>query len=418
MVFGGHGSWAQGLYYPPLTGSTWNSITPAQLGWCPTGVDSVVTYAAQQDSKALLILHQGRMVVEEYFGTFTADSLWYWASAGKTLTAGLVGQAIAAGEINPALPSRTYLGAGWSSLTAQQEAAVQVWDHLKMTTGLNDGVANPDCILPSCLQYTSPAGTRWAYHNAPYTLLDSVLIHATGQNLNGLVQARIRPQTGIQGLFYPVGDNNVFVSKPRSMARYGLLIQGHGRWNGTAVLDSSWVHAMITPSQSINPSYGLLWWLNGQSAHRLPQSQFLFPGPLMPNAPADAVAALGKNGQILFVVPSLDLVVVRMGNSPNSVPVPFLLADELWKRLNKMLCLNEDQDTKDSGKSLEVIYTSGKSYVELNCGQLLRGTDALGRTVFTVEADAAGRALLPENLPSGWWVVRADDGRTARWATW
>ena len=418
MLFGGLDSWAQGLYYPPLTGSAWNSITPAQLGWCPTGVDSVVTYAAQQDSKALLILHQGRMVVEEYFGTCTSDSLWYWASAGKSLTAGLVGQAVAAGEIDLNLPSRAYLGPGWSSLSSAQETLIRVEDHLRMTTGLNDGVFNPDCTLPTCLQYLAPAGSRWAYHNAPYTLLDAVLIGATGQNLNALVQSRIRPQTGIQGFFYPSGDNNVFWSKPRSMARYGLLIQGHGRWNGTVVLDSSWVHKMTTPSQSLNPSYGLLWWLNGQSAYRLPQTQFLFPGPLLPNAPADAVAALGRDGQILFVVPSLDLVVVRMGNNPNSVPVPWLLANELWKRINKMLCLIQDQDTKDSGKSLKVIYTSGESYVPLDAGHKLWGTDALGRTVFTVEADAAGRALLPENVPAGWWVLRADDGRTARWATW
>ncbi len=418
MLFGGLDSRAQGLYYPPLTGSAWNSITPAQLGWCPTGVDSVVTYAAQQDSKALLILHQGRMVVEEYFGTFTSDSLWYWASAGKSLTAGLVGQAVAAGEIDLNLPSRAYLGPGWSSLSSAQETLIRVEDHLRMTTGLNDGVFNPDCTLPTCLQYLAPAGSRWAYHNAPYTLLDAVLIGATGQNLNALVQSRIRPQTGIQGFFYPSGDNNVFWSKPRSMARYGLLIQGHGRWNGTVVLDSSWVHKMTTPSQSLNPSYGLLWWLNGQSAYRLPQTQFLFPGPLLPNAPADAVAALGRDGQILFVVPSLDLVVVRMGNNPNSVPVPWLLANELWKRINKMLCLIQDQDTKDSGKSLKVIYTSGESYVPLDAGHKLWGTDALGRTVFTVEADAAGRALLPENVPAGWWVLRADDGRTARWATW
>jgi CubicO group peptidase (beta-lactamase class C family) len=381
-------------------------------------VDSVVTYAAQQDSKALLILHQGRMVVEEYFGTFTSDSLWYWASAGKSLTAGLVGQAVAAGEIDLNLPSRAYLGPGWSSLSSAQETLIRVEDHLRMTTGLNDGVFNPDCTLPTCLQYLAPAGSRWAYHNAPYTLLDAVLIGATGQNLNALVQSRIRPQTGIQGFFYPSGDNNVFWSKPRSMARYGLLIQGHGRWNGTVVLDSSWVHKMTTPSQSLNPSYGLLWWLNGQSAYRLPQTQFLFPGPLLPNAPADAVAALGRDGQILFVVPSLDLVVVRMGNNPNSVPVPWLLANELWKRINKMLCLIQDQDTKDSGKSLKVIYTSGESYVPLDAGHKLWGTDALGRTVFTVEADAAGRALLPENVPAGWWVLRADDGRTARWATW
>jgi CubicO group peptidase (beta-lactamase class C family) len=147
-------------------------------------VDSVVTYAAQQDSKALLILHQGRMVVEEYFGTFTSDSLWYWASAGKSLTAGLVGQAVAAGEIDLNLPSRAYLGPGWSSLSSAQETLIRVEDHLRMTTGLNDGVFNPDCTLPTCLQYLAPAGSRWAYHNAPYTLLDAVLIGATGQNLN------------------------------------------------------------------------------------------------------------------------------------------------------------------------------------------------------------------------------------------
>jgi len=248
--------------------------------------------------------------------------------------------------------------------------------------------------------------------------LDSILINATGQNLNGLVQNRIRAQTGIQGFFYPFGDNNVFVSKPRSMARYGVLIQGHGRWNGSAVLDSSWVHAMISPSQNINPAYGLLWWLNGQSAHRLPQSQFLFPGPLLPNAPSDAVAALGRDGQILFVVPSLDLVVVRMGKSPASVPVPWLLADELWKRLNRMLCLTQSEGTGSLGKSLEVVYTSEGSYVELDAGQRLWGTDALGRTVFNLQADPAGRVHLPGNLPAGWWVLRADDGRTERWTTW
>jgi hypothetical protein len=138
----------------------------------------------------------------------------------------------------------------------------------------------------------------------------------------------------------------------------------------------------------------------------------------MPNAPSDAVAALGRDGQILFVVPSLDLVVVRMGKSPASVPVPWLLADELWKRLNRMLCLTQSEGTGSLGKSLEVVYTGEGSYVELDAGQRLWGTDALGRTVFNLQADPAGRVHLPGNLPAGWWVLRADDGRTERWTTW
>ncbi len=41
-----------------------------------------------------------------------------------------------------------------------------------MTTGLDDGVPDVDCMLPSCMIYKADAGTRWAYHNAPYTILD------------------------------------------------------------------------------------------------------------------------------------------------------------------------------------------------------------------------------------------------------
>ena len=72
-----------GLYFPPVTGTTWATATPASLGWCQPQLDSLIAFAGRKGSKSLLILKDGRLVVEHYSGTYTADSVHYWASAGK-----------------------------------------------------------------------------------------------------------------------------------------------------------------------------------------------------------------------------------------------------------------------------------------------------------------------------------------------
>lgn len=334
-------SQAQTPYFPPLTGNTWETTDPATLGWCPEKIDSMLAFLEETDSKAFLILKDGKIVVEHYFGTFTQDSLWYWASAGKTITALLTGIAQEEGALDINQPSSTYLGTGWSSLTGPQEAAITVRHHLTMTTGLDDGVPDVDCTLPSCLQYEAAPGTRWAYHNAPYTLLDSMIRSATGSTLNGYTNQKLKNKTGMTGLWLKVGYNNVYYSNARSMARYGILIQNRAVWNTQTVLgDTAYFNQMTNTSQNINLSYGYLWWLAGKSSFMIPQSQFVFNGSAMPAAPNDLVAALGKNGQILNIVPSRGLVVVRMGNQPdnNSFYISNVYNNQIWEYINDLDC--------------------------------------------------------------------------------
>lgn len=333
-------SFAQETYFPPLFGSTWETVDPASLGWCTDSIPPLLDFLETSNSKAFIVLKDGRIAIEHYYGTFTQDSLWYWASAGKSLTAFLVGKAQEEGFLDIADPSSDYLGAGWTNCTATQEQAITVRHQLTMTTGLDDTTGDVDCTDPACLNYFADPGTRWAYHNAPYTMLDGVIEGATGQNLNTYLFNKLTLTTGLQGAYIQVDYNNVFFSKPRMMARYGLLIQEQGQWNGTSVMtDASYLQEMLTPSQSLNESYGYLWWLNGQSSFMVPGLQLQLPGMLLPHEPAEAVNALGKNGQILSVVPSQGLVVVRMGDDPGSVvPVPYLLADEIWERLGHVLC--------------------------------------------------------------------------------
>lgn len=330
---------AQSLYFPPLVTDNWDTISPASLGWCEENVDEFYDYLDDSNTKAFILLKDGKIVLEKYFGTFSQDSIWYWASAGKTLTAFTVGMAQEEGFLSISDTTSDYLGNGWTACTPSQEEKITIRHQLTMTSGMNDLVSNPDCTLPSCLQYVSDAGTRWSYHNAPYTLLREVVESATNLALNAYVNTRIKQPTGMDGLYLMVGDNNLYLSTARSMARFGLLIQNNGNWDGNQIMtDQNYFNEMITPSQALNQSYGYLWWLNGQPSFMVPTLQTVFPYSLLPNAPADIVAALGKNGQMINVSNNEGLVMVRMGNAPDTNFVPFLFNDSIWIKLNNVIC--------------------------------------------------------------------------------
>lgn len=333
---------AQNMYFPPLTGTTWQTITPAELGWCEDSIPALIDYVGENNSKAFLLLKDGKMVIENYYGTFTRDSLWYWASAGKSLTGFMVGMAQEQGLLNINNPSSNYLGTGWTNETPQQESQITVRNQLTMTSGLDDGVNSPDCTIDTCLIYKADAGTRWAYHNAPYTLLDGVMEGATGNTVNQFYSNNVRTRLGMGfSAYIQTGENNVMYSTARAFARFGLMILNRGVWNqDTLMHDMDYFDAMTNTSQNLNLSYGYLWWLNGKASYMLPGSQLVIPGSLMSNAPADMFSALGKNCQYLNVVPSKGIVLVRMGNDPNGLGglVPTVLDNEIWRRLNLIMC--------------------------------------------------------------------------------
>ena len=331
-------------YYPPNGSSTWATITPESLGWNTAALPELYTLLEQGNTRAFIVLKDGRIVLEKYFGqqltggAFQASSIWYWASAGKTLTAALAGIAQHEGLLQPDRPASQYLGTGWSSLPPAQESMITVRHQLTMTTGLDDAVSDPFCTDKPCLVYKAPPGTRWAYHNAPYTLLDQVIANATRQSFGDYFNARIRNKTGMDGAWIKSGYNNVYYSTARSMARFGLLMLRGGKWAGETVLqDAGYVQAMTQPSQALNRSYGYLWWLNGQSSLMVPGSQTVFPFALAPQAPADMYAAMGKNGQLLNVVPSQKLVVVRMGDYPDNSLVPVVYQNQIWEKLSQVI---------------------------------------------------------------------------------
>lgn len=349
-------SLAQNIYFPPLIGNQWDTISFTTLNWCPQYIDSLYQYLDTNDTKAFIFLKDGKIVLEKYFNGHNSSSIWQWASAGKTITSFMVGIAQQENYLNINDSTSKYLGAGWTDCTPSQEKNIKIINQLNMTSGLDDAVADPYCTIDTCLIYKEDAGNRWAYHNAPYTLLDNVIANATGQSLNNYTQIKLKNPTGMSGLFVPVGFNNVFFSNARSMARFGSLILNKGKWGNTAILsDTSYFQQMINTSQSLNLSYGYLWWLNGKSSFMLPQSQIVFNGSLMPDAPTDLIIAMGKDGQFLNIVPSQNIVWIRMGNAPNALPVPYLMNNEIWKYINKLPCnVNTTKDFFVNKKNINI----------------------------------------------------------------
>ncbi len=337
---------SQTLYFPPA-GPAWEAIDPvAELNWCQENLDTLQAYLQERDSKAFIILKGGKIAVEWYYDSFTQDSLWYWASAGKSLTATLVGIAQQEGYLDLDDPTSDYLGTQWTDCYQDDEEKITIRHQLTMTSGLDDGLGDVDCTDPQCLECLAEPGTRWAYHNAPYTLLDQVIAGATGSTINGYFATRIGSKIGALGLYVKLGYNNVFFSRPRDMARFGLLIQGKGTWDGTPVLsDTNYYNLMVNTSQEMNKSYGYLWWLNGKGQHMLPGLQFTFNQNLIPTAPDDLFAGLGKNDQKVYVVPSQDLVVVRMGNSAGAtLPALSGFDSQLWALIGQLPCTSSTSD--------------------------------------------------------------------------
>ncbi|RZM12635.1 MAG: class C beta-lactamase-related serine hydrolase [Pedobacter sp.] len=324
-------------YFPPLIGNSWETISPASLGWCQPAIDSLYSFLDKKNTKGFIVLKDGKIVLEKYFGTFTQDSIHYWASGGKSLVAMLTGVAQERGIVNINNTVSSYLGAGWTAAPTAKESVITVRNLLCMTSGLDDKPASPcDNESPeaACLKYLADTGQRWAYHTGAYQKVASVLSAASGMSINGFTNQQISNRIGMTGAWV----NGVYFSKTRSMARFGLLSLNKGIWqNDTLIHDANYWNQMLNTSQPYNPAYGYLWWLNGKSSFLAPGLQFVFNGSLIPNAPADMYAALGKNDQKIYVVPSRGLVVIRTGESAYGVALAFSpFDDELWGKLDSL----------------------------------------------------------------------------------
>ncbi|MEL7210859.1 MAG: serine hydrolase domain-containing protein, partial [Actinomycetota bacterium] len=214
----------------------------------------------------------------------------------------LVGRAVAEGLVMPETEIDDVLGPKWTD--HGETAGITVRHLLTMTSGLDDELA-----------VVADPGERWVYSGA-FAQLFGVLEEVAGDDLDTIAADWLFEPTGADGAtFYqrrfsgyaPIGLR----ASAADLAAIGVAVADRS----VPGLAPSWYDTSFSPSQGLNEAYGLLWWLNGQDSFVLPgQIREPTPGALVPTAPDDLVAALGKDDQKLYVSTELGLVAARLGD--------------------------------------------------------------------------------------------------------
>jgi CubicO group peptidase (beta-lactamase class C family) len=290
--------------------------------WSQADFEALDRHVAETNGEALMIVEGGITIHEWYRSdeSFRRDV----ASAQKSVLSLLVGRAIGDGLFTIETTIDDVLGAGWAP--GIDTATVTVRHLLTMTSGLDDSlskIAEPDTV--------------WRYSNA-FAQLFAVIETTTGRAVDDVAREWLFDPSGASsaafydrrnlGAFAPIGLR----ASARDLAAIGRLVLAER----VPALPTAWLDESFTADQPLNASYGYLWWLNGQGSYLLPgRATTPTPGDLIPSAPLDLVAALGKDDQKLYLSRALDLAVVRLGDKadPDSPLALSRFDDDLWQRL-------------------------------------------------------------------------------------
>lgn len=319
---------------PPPVGDGWPTATlksegidqPAMERLAQSIIDMKMDEADAPEIHALLIARHGRLVLEEYFHGFSRDKLHTLRSAGKSLSGTTVGAAIHAGA-PLRLDSRVYQvmnGGTFPAGLEPRKRAMTLENLLTMSSGhycddtdpkapgnedyIGDELQPPDVVgyFMSVPMATDP-GENSVYCSMQPHLALAMLGEATHESpLRTFDRLVARP---MQMTHYswpldpngrPYGGGSVAV-RARDFMKFGQLMLNGGTWNGKRILDASYARAAVAPQYHLrNVYYGYLWWMEDY-----PYKDRKVLG----------YSARGAGGQLVFVVPELDLIVTTMGGN-------------------------------------------------------------------------------------------------------
>ena len=276
-----------------------------------------------QNTKAVVVLYQGTLVAERYAPGFTADTRMPGWSMAKSVTSALIG--ILAGEgMSVEVPAPV---AAWQGADDERKA-ITIDDLLRMRSGLswNESYFTVSDVTRMLFMaenmskvaveqpLTEEPGTEWYYSSGTTNILSQLIRQTVAEE--GYLEFPYRKLFGPLGMRSAVWETDLsgtqvgssyLLATARDWAKFGLLYLNDGVWKGQRILPKGWVTYTTTPvAQAPLRKYGAHFWLNiGEAGN--PQNR------LFPDVPADMFFAEGFDGQNVFIIPSQELVIVRLG---------------------------------------------------------------------------------------------------------
>jgi CubicO group peptidase (beta-lactamase class C family) len=324
---------AGGVFLDPApldSHALWPEGERVDLDALPAGVDAARLGAAidaafaepspkpkhLRHTRAIVVVYRGRIVAERYAPGFDPHMPLLGWSMAKTALNALTGVMVRDGALKV---SDKGLLPEWRE---DARRGISLDQLLRMTSGLDfDDDDNNERMLftvgdigafAASKKLASPPGTTWAYTQGPSNIIALIMRKRFGGEKDylrfpreqlfeplGMRSAVLEPDSA--GTF--IGSTFMYASA-RDWARLGLLFLQDGVWRGRRLLPEGWVGYTTTPTrQSPGGRYGAHVWL------RLPDSTNLGVPPM----PEDACYMLGYDQQIVAMIPSRDLVIVRLG---------------------------------------------------------------------------------------------------------
>ncbi len=286
-----------------------------------TVLDGAREYAFQEgkNTQGVVVTRRGVLVAEWYADGAGPDSYAASWSMAKSFTSALIGIALDEGDIPDVNVSMADYYPSWEGTP---HADMKLEHVLHMASGLewsedydlsqarDSDVVQLIMTTESPLEYvlarpqaTTP-DTLFHYSSGDALLLSGVVAQATGMSAGEYAQEKLFSRMDIEDAEWwraKTGETLTYCCldmTSRDFARFGLLYLNGGMWNDEQVVPPAWVAASLTPSP-LNDEYGYQWWLQDGIDTGLPEGTF---------------AALGHDGQYIYVIPSLELVVVRNGS--------------------------------------------------------------------------------------------------------
>ncbi len=284
----------------------WAVVTPVLA----QSFDAAVAHGERMPRlHSLLVSRHGEVILERYFHGTPANGYANVKSASKSVISALVGIAIER-KLLPGVdaPIAPYFPELAAANADTRKRKITIEDLLTMRSGLTDTnqaygawVRSSNWVhylLAHSLQ--APPGAQMDYNTGNTHLLSAILTKVSGGDTWSFAQKTLATPLGItipkwpqdpQGIYF--GGNDMLLT-PRQMIKFGELYLHHGRDAGRQILPASWVDASFVPrtqSQRSGKLYGYGWWIQEMAGQ---QTAF----------------AWGFGGQYIFVIPSLDAVVV------------------------------------------------------------------------------------------------------------
>jgi CubicO group peptidase (beta-lactamase class C family) len=273
---------------------------------------------AEKNTRAVVVLQDGQLVAERYAEGFDAETPLLGWSMTKSVANAIVGRLVHEGRLDV---GADHLRPEWEG---DRRAGLTLEQLRPMASGLAfEEVYDPDTDATNMLftpgdtgayaaakELVADPGTRWSYSSGTTNIICDVAAEAAG--IDGV---RLAPEL----VFEPLGMasavlepdasggpvcSSFMYATARDWARFGQWFLQGGAWEGEQLLPEDWVTWSTTPVDlDTEAPYGAQWWLNEGPDGEL----------RMPDAPADAFWASGNEGQQVVVLPSQDMVVVRLG---------------------------------------------------------------------------------------------------------